>query len=232
MNLFTDTEYTIQSQHFAYRLVRLYKTNRDAFYQLLDYLPFPVYINERVSLEYEYFSSNFFDKGKEIEILYDSGIDYLRSISNFYLQEIAEKKASDFHNRNDYQEVCSYLQSILLNNEHTPFVTNKHLINKKLTLNTTLFPSDFGFIHKTFKILVPEGQGLYFDWQRFQTLTKQEKLILKLFAEGLSNKQLSDRLFISVHTVKTHRKNIYKKLDIKSMAQAVRLAMVLDLVEH
>lgn len=43
-------------------------------------------------------------------------------------------------------------------------------------------------------------------------LSQREIEIVRLIAEGLTNKDIADKLFISVHTIKTHRKNIIKKL--------------------
>lgn len=45
-------------------------------------------------------------------------------------------------------------------------------------------------------------------------LSEREIEILELLAEGLSSPQIADRLFLSVHTVRTHRKNIIKKLGL------------------
>lgn len=56
-------------------------------------------------------------------------------------------------------------------------------------------------------------------------LTKREKEILKLVAEGFTNPQISQQLFISVDTVDTHRKNLYTKLNIKNTALLVRYAI-------
>ena len=55
-------------------------------------------------------------------------------------------------------------------------------------------------------------------------LTKREIEILKLTAEGYSNKSIADVLFLSLHTVYTHRKNIMKKLDIKSSSEFIKYA--------
>ena len=52
-------------------------------------------------------------------------------------------------------------------------------------------------------------------------LTKQELLILKLVSKGCSNKQIAERLFISTETVKTHLKNIYKKLEVNNRISAL-----------
>ncbi len=49
-------------------------------------------------------------------------------------------------------------------------------------------------------------------------LTPREKLVLKQVALGKTNKEIGDKLFISTHTVISHRKNITRKLDIKTVS--------------
>jgi DNA-binding NarL/FixJ family response regulator len=56
-------------------------------------------------------------------------------------------------------------------------------------------------------------------------LTNREKEVLKLIAEGHSNKEIGDVLFVSVHTVERHRANIMKKLNIKKTADLVKYAI-------
>ncbi len=51
-----------------------------------------------------------------------------------------------------------------------------------------------------------------------EQLSDRETEVLKLIVSGLSNKEIADRLFISVHTVVSHRKNISQKTGIKSQA--------------
>ena len=51
-----------------------------------------------------------------------------------------------------------------------------------------------------------------------QELTAREKLVLKHVALGQTNKEIASALFISTHTVISHRKNITRKLDIKSVS--------------
>jgi LuxR family maltose regulon positive regulatory protein len=61
-------------------------------------------------------------------------------------------------------------------------------------------------------------------------LTERELEVLRLLAEGLSNKELADRLVVAPSTVKQHLKNIYGKLDVHSRTQAVARGRELDLL--
>ena len=62
-------------------------------------------------------------------------------------------------------------------------------------------------------------------------LTKREKEILKLIAEGLSSQEIADKLFISLRTVETHRLNLNQKLDVKNTAGLVKEAMKRGLID-
>ena len=52
-------------------------------------------------------------------------------------------------------------------------------------------------------------------------LSEREKEVLVLLAEGLSYKMIADRLGLSFHTVNTHTKNIYEKLHVASLGEAI-----------
>jgi len=56
-------------------------------------------------------------------------------------------------------------------------------------------------------------------------ISSREKEIIGLIARGLINKEIADRLFISTHTVNTHRKNIMAKLGINNTAGIVLFAV-------
>lgn len=51
-----------------------------------------------------------------------------------------------------------------------------------------------------------------------EQLTERETDVLKWLAKGLSNKEIADKLNVSIHTVNTHRKNIMDKTSIRSLA--------------
>jgi len=62
-------------------------------------------------------------------------------------------------------------------------------------------------------------------------LSSREIEILTLVAQGFSNKQIADQLFISIHTAITHRKNITSKLGIKSISGLTLYAALNNLVD-
>jgi DNA-binding NarL/FixJ family response regulator len=53
------------------------------------------------------------------------------------------------------------------------------------------------------------------------TLTPREYEILSLLAQGFSDKELAEKLFLSVYTVRTHNTNIYGKLQVRTRSEAV-----------
>lgn len=63
------------------------------------------------------------------------------------------------------------------------------------------------------------------------SLTDRERDVLKRIAEGSSTKEIAAVLDISARTVETHRANLMRKLDVRSVAQLVRLAIREGLVE-
>jgi DNA-binding NarL/FixJ family response regulator len=63
-----------------------------------------------------------------------------------------------------------------------------------------------------------------------QKLTKREVEVLKYIAEGYTNRQIADALFLSFRTINTHRANIMQKLNIHDTAGLVRYAINLGLI--
>jgi len=63
------------------------------------------------------------------------------------------------------------------------------------------------------------------------TLTKRELEILKLFAEGRSNKEIAELLFISARTVESHKNHIMQKLGLRSTVELIKFAIKNHIIE-
>lgn len=64
-----------------------------------------------------------------------------------------------------------------------------------------------------------------------ETLSQREKEIITCVVKGMTNKAIADKLYLSIHTVMTHRRNIARKLQIHSPAGLTIYAIVNKLVE-
>jgi two-component system, NarL family, invasion response regulator UvrY len=86
------------------------------------------------------------------------------------------------------------------------------------------------FCHKVLDIIMEKHFSVAPETEP-TVLTTRETEILKLIAHGHSTQVIADTLFLSPHTVQTHRKSIIKKLNIKSPTEFVIYAMDLGLLK-
>lgn len=66
---------------------------------------------------------------------------------------------------------------------------------------------------------------------RQKNLSDREMEVFKLFAEGFSNREIAEKLFISVRTVETHKNNIMKKINIKTTVDLVKFAIKNNIID-
>jgi DNA-binding NarL/FixJ family response regulator len=114
----------------------------------------------------------------------------------------------------------SYIKQIIENGANGYLLKNadkEEILQAIATVQkgNTFFSFEAG---KTYKAANEKTIGL-------PVLSKREKEILKLIADGLTNIEISKQLFISIDTVDTHRKNLYAKLKVNNIAQLIKRAM-------
>ena len=82
------------------------------------------------------------------------------------------------------------------------------------------------------EVVVPAPAAFVRDESKLESLgiTPRELEILALIAEGLSNKEIAARVFVSENTVKTHSKHVFDKLGARRRTQAVQLGKELRLI--
>lgn len=88
---------------------------------------------------------------------------------------------------------------------------------------------------KKTKRIVVDVQGAD-DWKLDESIlqelgiSKREYDVLELIAQGHTNQEVADKLFVSTNTVKTHLSNLFSKLDVNRRTQAVQRAKELNLL--
>jgi ATP/maltotriose-dependent transcriptional regulator MalT len=92
-----------------------------------------------------------------------------------------------------------------------------------LTQKPELLPSTIVEIAQTSAEPKPELLEKY-------RLSKREYEVLALIAQGYSNQEIAEILFVSLNTIKTHSSNVFLKLDVKRRTQAVQKAMEIGLL--
>jgi DNA-binding CsgD family transcriptional regulator len=85
---------------------------------------------------------------------------------------------------------------------------------------------------KEVEVRVREGEPFTLDARKLEELgiTPREHEILGLIAEGLSNREIGERLFVSENTVKTHSSRLFGKLGVSRRVQAVQRGRELGLI--
>ena len=64
----------------------------------------------------------------------------------------------------------------------------------------------------------------------YEALSDAELAVLRLLPSGLSQREIGAELFVSINTVKTHTRSIYRKLGVAARDEAVRQAQALELI--
>lgn len=74
------------------------------------------------------------------------------------------------------------------------------------------------------------AQSLHSSHAEIPVLTRREKEVLELIASGMTNNEIAAKLFVSVATVDTHRKNLLAKFDSRNIAMLVKAAVKMQLI--
>ncbi len=105
--------------------------------------------------------------------------------------------------------------------------TNNNIISR-FTYSLNIQDNKFQLIEALQKIIGKEEKE---KPNNEQTISKRETEILQQLALGLTNQEIADKLFLSIHTVMTHRKKITRKLGIKTVSGLTVYALMNKLVD-
>jgi DNA-binding CsgD family transcriptional regulator len=91
----------------------------------------------------------------------------------------------------------------------------------------TMPVSDLGF--QNVSKIIEDNIFIKKNYEKFSSLTEREKEIISFLSEGFSNSETAEKLNISEDTVKQHRKNIKKKINLNSLPELIRFAQAFEL---
>jgi len=82
------------------------------------------------------------------------------------------------------------------------------------------------------EVPVPAGTPFFVNQHQVEArgITPRELEILQLIADGLSTREMAERLFVSENTVKTHCKRLFDKLEVNRRTKAIQVAKALGLI--
>jgi RNA polymerase sigma factor (sigma-70 family) len=149
---------------------------------------------------------------------YEVYMKFIRSIPNnirtlIFINEISSDRVVELHKYNVLgllTKYCSFAEielALKTISENKPFVCDR---------------------------ITEELQKSTFSIQKsslLNSLSKRENEILVLIANGLTTKKIAQKLYLSIHTVNNHRKNILKKLKVKSPVQLISFALESGIID-
>lgn len=228
----TEKEQFNTNETYAYEVLDFAKSDREKFLEVSDYLPFAIHESEKSNLNHIYQNKkllkSFEGFEKEIEV---NSIAFFSKISDPQFFKIALEKISSYELANDDKSICTYFQRLPFQGKMSWVLTHKSFCEKNTFMTLAQPLRDLGSSGKLLRDILGDTCLSRNGWELFKTLTKREKQLMRLLCIGMTSRQISDRLYISKLTVDTHRKHLFKKLEINSFAQLFTLAQGFKLLD-
>ena len=157
--------------------------------------------------------------GTEV-ILLDIGLPGMSGVECIsHLKEISKSKIIVLTVQDDdesvFNAICNGASGYLLKDSTSDNILES--VKEVLDGGAPMNPSIASKVLRMFRDFIP-AKNEY-------NLSQREKEILKLLVEGLSKKQIADKLFLSYHTIVSHIRKIYEKLEVHSGNSAVAKAI-------
>lgn len=172
------------------------------------------------------------------EELLSMGEDYYKNFFNEVESAEHNKRIYEMLHQGDSDQVLSFFQQVKVktSDKWTWFMTTCKIFmlddeGAPLLIITNAFPIDPEHqITTKVSRLLEENIFLKQKNQSFSSLSKREKEVLKMMAFGMGSQEMAEKLFISVNTIKTHRKKVIQKLEIKNSFDLNEYARAFDLI--
>ena len=221
----TEKEIIQAARQNTFSIDKAIKNNKYSLSEIGELIPGMLHINDNRSLEIRYMS-------EFLEADLTDANKHLFSCIHPFTAQFSFTQLNNLIAQDDATEICSV--PLLIKKTPKTQQYEWYFANSKIYKHDSLLAISIPFSKLERSItqlnkLFDDHLFIRKQFERFCSLTKREKEILKLIASGHTNYQIAERLFISRDTVRTHRNRLYKKLDIKHLADTIRYAQAFDL---
>lgn len=231
----TESESLVAQSRQLYTIEKLLHQQKISLSDLEAILPALFHINSSADSSLIYVSQagcDFLQLERE-EIMPYSAEQLASLVSEDTLQNITPKFVEFYQEEDQYKVFSSFQQVKQQNKEGYVWVYTTTKIYQSLAapISLSIPVPQMGQISEKMVGLLEDNLFMRKNYQRFAALTKREREIVSLVVQGVKRRDIAEQLFISLHTYDTHRKNIRKKLELKSSSDLTRYALAFGLVE-
>ncbi|MDX1585498.1 MAG: helix-turn-helix transcriptional regulator [Balneolaceae bacterium] len=230
----TESEQIEHFRYFFHEIDNLVNSEAE-LYSMSDEMPLMIHTNDRDTLALDFVNnmtcehvgeSKEYIKQNSLELF----LEFMHPVSLDYGFEVVQPKCQSLGR----YEVFSYVEYYKFRrfDRYLPFVQFVKASSRDVgsVLVYTVSPDRFGATSREIEKFIEIDLFRLENFRRFQSLTDREIEVLTLLAKGFTNKEMGEIFHISTATVKTHRKNIIRKLDTGHMRDLVKYAISFDLV--
>ncbi len=230
---YTEKEQLSNSLLQTNGLVSVIKKGKTTINEIGDLVPGYLHLNFRNTYSINYLNKSGQEHwSTDVELIRSKGLAWLDKFCEPNVLKNNKLKIKNFNESAQPSEILTYFQlmRISIDQPFQWYFTSKQIFNEifhiSITLNITSMRKDIVKIGK----MIDEDPVANAYFNKFHSLSKREKEILRYVAKGHSSQRIADTLFISIHTVQTHRKNIWNKLDINSYSELIKIAQAFNMV--
>jgi len=221
----TENEMLVKNSMSMYKYTRMLNRGNISIDELSDFVPGLLHVNSLQNVRLHYCCHKSLDFLEvDIDNVKINGSDILKNLlhpSTF--SKISTSLAKNCFKKDDiattYQQIRSVNSDI-----YVWYYSLKRVLNKNESFSITQPISNLGKPTRLIQKFLELEPWLEKKLKPFLSLSHRENEIFRLVAIGKSSTEISEGLFISRQTVSTHRKNIYKKLQITGITELVRIA--------
>jgi DNA-binding CsgD family transcriptional regulator len=192
-----------------------------------------VHLNVSKDLAVTFCSANYLEAhNRSLEYIQQNPFTFMNEILDRYTFEVTFPLIFDFLDKNDFDLNLSVLQKYKISEKgeqqfHISNLKYNPQFDQFFCIDFNVNKLDFGVynLRKIVDANLKKQQWFPF----YQSLTKREREVITFIAKGYTNKRIGEELFLSCHTIRTHRNNIFRKLNINHLRQLLEFADLFDL---